>query len=220
MKKEFECKIIEDLMLSYIDDTLNIETKEMLEKHISECDNCKKKLEDFKSSILENQENDKQCINYLKKAKMKERLKTIRIIIIAIIVVLLVMYFRNFIIFNSLLNKADKSLENQNIYIQWMEKLLNNEVVVTRKYYKDGKYKQTIETYSDNNITLNSTLYSNVNSDETIRIDEINKKIIIQKGEETKMQNLENNLKFVPFVNDNRLIFKIVCPSFMHIRFE
>lgn len=75
MNKKNDCRIIEDLLLSYIDGILNSETKDFVEKHLSQCNECKQKLEELKSSILEENANDKKCIDYLKKLKEKKELE-------------------------------------------------------------------------------------------------------------------------------------------------
>ena len=217
MNKEFNCKFIEDLLLGYIEGTLNEETKKIVEKHLLECENCKNSLKDFKSSISESKNDDKKCIDYLKKAKFKEKMKVIRFIAMLVLLLLFIIYFYKLILFNTTLNTANENLKSNNIYIQKMEYLLNNEVSVIKRYYKDGKYKETQEMYTNNGNTLIYTKYVTVNSNESIYVDEVNKKVKIQKGENTKIQNSETNLKFVPFVNDNRFIFRVSCPAFMTI---
>lgn len=217
MEKKLNCEIVDDLLLGYLDETLNDVTKELVKEHLSNCDDCKKKLEDFRASILETKSNDKKCIDYLKKAKRKERFKTVRYILIIVLAVLLIMYLRNCIIFNRMLSKANKNLNSNNIYIQKMENQLNNDVIVTKRYYKDGKYKEITETYSENDVTTGDITYAAVDSDEIIRINDKNKRITIHNGDFTKTQNSEFNLKFVPFIHDDRMIFKLLTPSFMFI---
>lgn len=217
--KNVNCEIIEDLFSGYIEGSLNNETSKLVEEHLLTCNKCKKKLEEFKNAINE-KNTDMKKVDYFKKAKKHERLKGLKLGIIIVLAVFLIIYLYNFIIFNSIISTAKNSLESDNIYIQSMDYLLDDEVSVTRRYYKDGKYKEIQETYNDDGIKQNYIIYAVANSDELIRIDNTNKKILIQKGEETKQQISEKNLKFVPFVNDDRFIFKVTAPIAMSINSE
>lgn len=213
--KEIDCKIIEDLILPYIEDTLNTETKELVEKHLQNCDECRNKVEEFKSNIIENKDNDKICIDYLKKAKRKERIKMIKWIILIILLFLLIIYLRNTIIVNSILNKSNKSLSHNNIYIQSMKYEPNNETIVTKEYYKDGKYKITTESYSNDNITLLSTKYADVNTGDSIYVDEKTKKISLSKG--LYLFN-EEQAKELPFIDDDKWTVRTILPAFISIK--
>ena len=55
MEKKTECKIVQDLLLGYVDDVLNEESKKVVEKHLSECDMCQKRLKDIKNDIEDNE---------------------------------------------------------------------------------------------------------------------------------------------------------------------
>lgn len=212
--KEIDCKIIEDLILPYIEDTLNTETKELVEKHLQNCDECRNKVEEFKSNIIENEDNDKICIDYLKKAKRKERIKMIKWIILIILLFLLIIYLRNTIIVNSILNKSKKSLSHNNIYIQSMKYEPNNETIVTKEYYKDGKYKITTESYLNDNITLLSTTYADINTGDSIYVDEKYKKISLTKG--LYLFN-EEQAKELPFIDDDKWTVRAILPAFISI---
>ena len=213
-KKKIE-KEVEDLILPYIEETLNGETKDLVEKHLQNCDKCKHKVEEFKSNIIENKENDKKCIDYLKKAKRKERIRTIKWIILLILFIIVIMYLRNTIIVNSILNKSKKSLSHNNIYIQSMRYEPNNETIVTKEYYKDGKYKITTESYSNDNITLLSTKYADVNTGDSIYVDEKTKKISLSKG--LYLFN-EEQAKELPFIDDDKWTVRTILPAFISIK--
>ena len=40
MEKKKECEIVQDLLLGYVDETLNKESIILVEKHINECESC------------------------------------------------------------------------------------------------------------------------------------------------------------------------------------
>ena len=44
MNKELPCYIISDLLPSYQDDILSEQTKKDIDKHLNECQECKKKM--------------------------------------------------------------------------------------------------------------------------------------------------------------------------------
>ena len=47
-KNKIPCKIIEDLLPSYMDEILSDSVKEAVELHLATCDSCSEKLKDFK----------------------------------------------------------------------------------------------------------------------------------------------------------------------------
>ena len=49
MRNENECNVIKDLLPSYIDNLTSIESNELINKHLKECDSCKKFLNNIKN---------------------------------------------------------------------------------------------------------------------------------------------------------------------------
>ena len=217
MKKEIECEIVEDLFSGYVDGTLNVNTKELVEKHLLECNDCKNKLDEYKTSIKENECKDKKFIDFLKKARKKERIKTMKIIVIVIVLIAIIFYLHNFIILNKIFYKSNKALQSENMYIQEMQYGLGNNLIVNKKYFKGEKYKIINESYSDNGTIVNSIMYGNIETNEITIIDEVNKKITIKKGEGTESFN---SIKYIPFINDDRFVNRVVLPIFSSIRTE
>lgn len=99
MEKKTECEIVQDLLLSYVDDILNVESKKFVEKHLLECDKCKNRLEDIKTDIKENGDTQKKEIDYLKRIRRKSLIKSIFIAISIIIALIFIFYLNKFIIF-------------------------------------------------------------------------------------------------------------------------
>ena len=215
MKKEIECEIVEDLFSGYVDGTLNVNTKGLVEKHLLECNDCKNKLDEYKTSI--NECKDKKFIDFLKKARKKERIKTMKIIVIVILLIAIIFYLHNFIILNKIFYKSNKALQSENMYIQEMQYGLGNNLIVNKKYFKGEKYKIINESYSDNGTIVNSIMYGNIETNEITIIDEVNKKITIKKGEGTESFN---SIKYIPFINDDRFVNRAVFPIFSSIRTE
>ena len=88
MKKE--CEIVQDLIFGYCDGTLNSASKELVEKHLVKCEECKKVYEEIKKDKKIDDVDDKIEIDYLKRVNKKLKRKKFLIIISSICIVLLV----------------------------------------------------------------------------------------------------------------------------------
>ena len=218
MERKTECEIVQDLLLGYVDGVLNAESKKLVEKHLSECEKCRKRLEDIRKDIKENENNQKKEIDYLKKIRRKSRIKSILIALGIILLILLGIYLYQLITICNISNKAENSLSSNNFYKETTDIIGEGETVVTRMYYKDGKYKSVSEIYTEEGIETKFTEYATAGSDESIYISEVNKKITVEKGKFTKMANKEENLKGVnlPF-DTNNFILKMGTAFIMSI---
>ena len=87
MKKE--CEIVQDLIFGYCDGTLNPASKELVEKHLVKCEECKKVYEEIKKD-KKMDDDDKIEIDYLKRVNKKLKRKKIIIVISSIFIILLV----------------------------------------------------------------------------------------------------------------------------------
>ena len=86
-----ECDIVKDLLFSYNDNILSNASKEFVENHLKECDECKKALEQIQEDSDE--KNPKKELDFLRKIRHKICRKNT---IIAVVLVCLIA----FIIFN------------------------------------------------------------------------------------------------------------------------
>ena len=224
MKKEIECKVVEDLLFGYVDKTLNNESKKLVENHLKDCKDCKQKLNEILEENKQNEKIQQREIDYLKKIKTKSRIKSILVAIGIIILILLLLYLIKFIRISNIMCKAEKSLKSQNYYCEKQENSGENSVSVSKIYYKDGKYKITNEIYSDNGKELISTEYGEVESDERKIVNEREKIVTVYKGDISETFNKEENVKrciannHMGCVEFNNLIVNI--PSLEAIRFS
>jgi len=209
MEKKTECGIVQDLLLGYVDKVLNEESKRLVEEHLARCAGCQKRLEEIKGDMKENEENQQQEIDYLKKIRRNSRIKSIIIAIGIILAVCLIVFLYKFIKISSIINKAEQSLEANNWYKEVRQELENNEVSISKIYYKDGKYKATWEIYSDAGVELKYTNYATVDSDERIAITGTEKKATIEKGDIIQIYNQEDSVKAVPFIQMENLFSKL-----------
>ena len=218
MERKNECEIVQDLLIGYVDGVLNTESKKLVEKHLVECEKCRKRLEDIKKDVQENEDNQKKEIDYLKKIRRKSRIKAILMALGIILFIFIGIYLYQFIIVNNIANKTQNSLSSNNFYKETTDILGSGKTAVNKTYYKDGKYKSVWEVYTEEGIETSLTTYATVNSDESIRIQEGNKRITVEKGEFTKMTNKEENLKGVNLPFDiNSLIAKLGAAFVMSV---
>ena len=214
MEKKIECKIVQDLLLGYVDNVLNEESKVFVEKHLNECASCKHRINEIKKDINENEDNNQKEIDYLKKVRIKSKIKSIGMAIGIILVILLGIYLINFIKVNSFINKGLKSLQSNNIYIESRKIIGDNQVVIGKTYYKDGKYKSVSEIYSDDGVELLSTIYATEGSDERYTVNKNEKIVYIKKGEGSKLENI--SLKEVPFIQQRQSIIAKLGTAFVY----
>ena len=65
MKKE--CKIVQDLLASYVDKVTNEEANQYIEEHLKECKECKAILKNMKSNIeYKEQDDDRKKVKYFR----------------------------------------------------------------------------------------------------------------------------------------------------------
>ena len=97
MKEKIECDIVQDLLLGYVDKTLNNKSNKLVEEHLRECEKCRSKVDEIKQDIKENESNQKKEIDYLKKVRRKSIIKSIFIAIGLILLVFLISFLiRNY----------------------------------------------------------------------------------------------------------------------------
>ncbi len=208
MENKTECEIVQDLLLGYVDGVLNTESKKLVEKHLLKCDNCQTKLKEIKADIKENESTQKKEIDYLKKIRRKSKIKSVILAIVIILILCFITYLYKFIIINNIMNKADKALQANNLYMEERTEMQDNSVIITKRYYKDTKYKEINEKYSDDGVEILYTQYSTLNSDEKLTIYENTKTATFEKGDLIKdFDNTESMLKPIPFVDKTKNYF-------------
>lgn len=76
MNNEIPCYIISDLLPLYQDDILSEQTKKDIDKHLNECEDCKKKMEAMKMQIDVQPANAELKTNPLKKVRFYQKALT------------------------------------------------------------------------------------------------------------------------------------------------
>lgn len=89
MKKE--CEIVQDLLFGYQDGTLHIASKELVEKHLKKCEECKKVFNEMKEDGVEDNKQEEE-IDYLKKVKKKMSKKNKLLIAIGTVLTIIILF--------------------------------------------------------------------------------------------------------------------------------
>ncbi len=80
------CKVIEDLLLLYVDEVCSDESKRLVEEHLKECDACSAKLNAQKAGITVDKEEIEQNLkakNPFKKIKRQQKEEAITVFLVA-----------------------------------------------------------------------------------------------------------------------------------------
>ena len=185
MNNKEECEIVQDLLINYADNLLNPESKKLVEKHLIRCKECENMLLQIKDDLKEknNDHNNKENIeiDYLRKLRIKSKIKSILIALCVIFILFFTYYFIKFIKINSIMNKKDKYSKETNYYREIVTSY-EDKATSIKRYYKDGKYKEVMESYTDNGVEKFMERYGSKDSNEIITINFIDNTVLIENG--------------------------------------
>ena len=154
MKKE--CEIVQDLIFGYCDGTLNPASKELVEKHLVKCEECKKVYEEIKKD-KKIDDDDKIEIDYLKRVNKKLKRKKFLIVIFSICIVLLVVlhiiaficYYHDHTTIEIFMNKDISKEQMTNIQNQIKNQTENVEITYVSPEEQLEKMKERFEDNQD-----------------------------------------------------------------------
>ena len=66
---KMKCSVIQDLMPSYVDEICSQDSRELVQEHVAECEQCKVKLEQMKNTQIVGGDASKKQVDYLKKIR-------------------------------------------------------------------------------------------------------------------------------------------------------
>lgn len=90
------CNIIKDLLPSYIDELCSTESKQLIEEHFKECENCKRLYEQTKLIMLHNEHmQDAKEIDYFKTIRINVNKKNRTLLIITVVLFLIQLYINS-----------------------------------------------------------------------------------------------------------------------------
>ena len=205
MKQNRDCKIVQDLLPTYIESLTDEVTNEFIEEHIARCPECAQVLKDMNGDLQLEKINQDYEINYLKKLKMRW-VNSIWIIgvIISVIAFGVVMYINKksqMQINNYTFLRAETIVENEKgedgkIYITLMAVIDDKGICKSSRLVYKGYKENELKKQYENRIMLSEFSSSNTQ----IINNEIHYNVNIWKGESKKnvkeywqkMYNTEN----------------------------
>ena len=182
---KINCNIIRDLLPLYNDKITSKESNELIEEHLSQCEDCKNYYEEIKEDISNNLDLDEKNIlkNFLKQIKKKKFIAIILTIIITIVIVL-----KSMDIFNEE-NLFIKDYNNELITIEENE---DNSLIAIINTIDYSKCNVILEQNIDNTIDVYISLSQSIK--DKIKPDKEFKKVgILPK---CKDNYIEENLKY------------------------
>ena len=205
MDNKKECEIVQDLLFNYADDLLNPESKKLVESHLLECEECKDRLMQIKKDIKKSNNKENIEIDYLKKVRIKSRIKSILMTLAIIFVIVFIYYFIKFIKIYDITRKSEEYGKLNNYYIERVQ-LSDGIAFGTKTYYKDGKYKEVCEIYTDEGVEKNMEIYGSRGSSEKITINYNSNTALIETGIAAEWMNNSNRIK----LDKDKNIFQII----------
>lgn len=178
-----ECEIVQDLLFGYNDKTLRNTSKEFVENHLKECNECKEVLKQIKNDTEPEEEIEK--INYFKKVRSKINRKNIFLLIALVLLTLVVLF--NILVFVNYNNKASemKIILKDNV----TQEQLNNIEKIIKSNFKDvemkysskeeelqkykEKFKNFMTGYDENNNPCSDMYYIKANINDIEKIDKL-----------------------------------------------
>lgn len=192
------CKIVQDILPTYIEKMTSEETNTFIEEHLKECENCRKNLEEMNSELEKENLKNTEVVKEIKKYKRK--ICTIKSIIVILILIILVCLIGKFGFRFYIVNKAFERNTNYDVggnftiheYIDSVERDENHFIT----YHQGGKMKKvygnTLLEYDDGK---NHYIFDNENMTYTKEESKMNSNINVDISYLNGMENIVTNGK-------------------------
>lgn len=209
------CKIVQDLLPSYIEKSTDEETNKFIEEHLNLCDKCKNIYNELSKNANEKEKaNTKKEIKYMKKYKNKMSiLKTILIVILLLVVIYV---GRNMIILCSIQNKASKYYNSNNYHIE-MYSYNSTDTSVLEVYKKDNKFMQRASSYNSEGIIIETLDYTDGRSTNVYIIDTNGKEFRV-KSEPVDIYITPKNVNYAGISNLLEFLLKSVTSQITTVK--
>lgn len=220
MKINKNCNIIEDLLPLFVEGLVSEETKQEIEKHLKECENCSKVFKEMKKNntlfSIENNaeeklENNEKEIKCIKNIKRKLTLKVIMYICISIIITILAINIWNtyrivrdengkYILYNMNTGNIQKGMDGTNMYANYtindIDKIIEYKVIFT--FNKDNiciNARTVLSGLNEKELEMFKNSWENTNSNSNMKIENeklyMNENIYIGKMKEDIIKSLQ-----------------------------
>lgn len=158
-----ECKIVQDLLPSYIEKLTDTETNQFIEEHLRNCKECQKVLNDMEEKLSANTEDiEKKKVNYLK--KYNRELRVLQIIVLVILLAFVASVGRKYIILKDLYNKFYKYENMSNYHI------IREEYNSGKMGHNTQKVMTIQETYKSSNNYISTFEISNTDEKRSVML--------------------------------------------------
>lgn len=173
MKNHKDCKIVKDLLPTYVDKLTSDETNIFIENHLKECDNCRESFENMSSNNEHNENNsiNKRKVKIFK--KINHKIRILQAIIILIVLIFLIIVIRKYLILNHVETMAENT-DFSNYYLKIVES--TDRVTNRIDYYQNGdnffkiqtkiNINNKIEKYIEYKFNGNQYYYSEIDGEE------------------------------------------------------
>lgn len=150
------CKIVQDLLPTYVVSLTSEETNQYIEEHIKGCDECKRKLYNMQEELKIEKIDKNDEIKGLKKVKRRLRFQILSSILLVIVIFIIGIYFNNnYTIYKDNNGKISIKQSNPKIVVS-NSKYLIIKTKHQRSGTKDGNvYVTHIITINENNKCTN-----------------------------------------------------------------
>lgn len=173
-----ECDIVKDLLFNYDEGILSDASKEFVENHLKNCDNCKKILDEIKKQ--NNTSDSLNEIDFLKKIRKKINKRNILLAITSIFLIIIIVGFliylassiRKILITNDLKDKR-KEYDNLTNYSYTLETTYKSgySKSVNRYFVKDNEFYAEQKVYFSNGKESNEHAYCDGSTDFFVEVD-------------------------------------------------
>lgn len=157
MENNRDCKIIQDLLPSYIDKLTNEETNHFIEDHMAVCEECKQTLENMQKELTNHtNKRDNREVKYIK--KYSHKMKMLKCILLIIILGYALLVGRRTFIMLSLSQKAKENRLNDNYYAK-LYSYQGTSLTITESYHKGEDYLTTMTRFDQDKQINQITFY-------------------------------------------------------------
>ena len=189
-----DCKIVQDLLPSYIDKLTSNETNDFIENHLMNCDTCKNVLKDMSEDIVLDKIEEKKKINYLKKIKKKQK---ITLLIVILILLVFDLFMATFFITRGgtgvyILNENGRPMYKE-AFINWVTGA--NKIYDSKNSYIVLRKKENINNYSTNQTCIFIFNERDVCTDYLIIVEGLSEEELKEREEQWKKD--EGNLSIM-----------------------
>ncbi|MCI9178275.1 MAG: zf-HC2 domain-containing protein [Clostridia bacterium] len=201
MKKSEECKIVRDLLPSCVDKVTDEVTNEFIQKHIEECEECKKILTKMGEEVILDKVKEKEKLDYLKKIKRKQTAKVVVVSFLLTVITSAAIVFCAFMSTGALVFNENRQPDYYRSFMLWIGINVDaeNSTIIPSKVTNVVLTREEPYTYVENNTyvkvegkTIKTTIIVTFDIEKDICI---GSRYCIEGYSQEQMQEIYENVK-------------------------